>query len=261
LLYAGLTPLVFWISRRMPLERETIARYLPLHLLASVVVTAAWAAAGVLLSLLMFGEPPFGDSALNWFFTSLPFGVPVYFAVVGVERATTFFTQVRAREAQLVEARLGALRMQMQPHFLLNSLNAITVVVRDRDTDTAARMLEQLGEMLRRVVRTGGPAEVPLSEEIDFVRLYLAIEEMRFADRLRAAIDVPESVMKARVPELILQPLVENAIRHGLSRRVGPTDLIISAAREHDVLFLSVTDEGGPASRLHRAPTEEKASA
>ena len=119
----------------------------------------------------------------------------------------------------------------------------------DRDTVTATRMLEQLGEMLRRVVRTGGPAVVPLSEEIEFVRLYLAIEEARFADRLRATLDVPEGVSLAHVPELILQPIVENAIRHGLSRRVGPTDLTVSARREGDTLVLSVTDEGGPASQ------------
>jgi hypothetical protein len=254
LLYAGLTPVVFWISRRLPLVRETLAGYAPLHLVASVLITAAWAGGGVLLSLVLFGTPPYGRSAVGWFFTSLPFGVPVYFAVVGVERAATFFEEAKDRQAQLAEARLAALRMQMQPHFLLNSLNAITVVVRDRDTTTATRMLEQLGDILRRVVRTDRPMEVPLAEELEFVRQYLAIEHARFVDRLRTEFDVPEALQGALVPEFILQPLVENAIRHGLARRLSATDLIITARRKGEVLILTVRDHGtepgaGPVER------------
>lgn len=244
LLYAGLTPFVFLISRRLPMTRESILRYAPLHLLASAVLTAAWAGGGVLLSLALFGTPPYGGGAVSWFFTSLPFGVPVYFAVVGVERAATFFVEARDRQTQLAEARLAALRTQMQPHFLLNSLNAIGVVVRDGDTITATRMLEQLGDVLRRVVRTDRPPQVPLADEIDFVRQYLAIEQVRFADRLRVRLDVPEELLGASVPDLILQPLVENAVRHGLARRVGSTDLVIAARVESDALVLAVSDDG-----------------
>jgi LytS/YehU family sensor histidine kinase len=181
---------------------------------------------------------------LSWFFTSLPFGVAVYFAVLGVEHAMFYLTQSARLEAQLADARLGALRMQMQPHFLFNSLNAITVIVRDQDTATATRLLEQLGEMLRRVMRADRPQEVPLADELDFVRQYLAIETVRFSDRLRPVFDVPPELRNALVPEFLLQPLVENAVRHGLAQRLGATLLRIEARRDGDELVLTVVDDG-----------------
>lgn len=253
LLYALLTPAVFWFARRYPLTRATLARRLPVHLLAAIVLCAGWAFGGVILSYAVYGGPPWGGP-IGWFFTSLPFGVAVYFAVLGIEHAVHYFVEAREREtqaarlaAQLAEARLGALRMQLQPHFLFNSLNAITVIVRDRDTATATRMLEQLGEMLRRVMRADRPQEVPLAEELDFVRQYLAIEEMRFSDRLRPVFDVDPALHSAAVPEFLLQPLVENALRHGLAKRVTATMLRIEARREGDELVLSVIDDGpGP---------------
>ena len=254
LLYAVLTPAVFWFARRYPLTRGSLARRVPLHLLAAILLCAAWSTGGILLSWALFHSTPYGGGAVSWFLTSLPFGVAVYFAVLGVEHAVRYFLEAREREtqaarlsAQLAEARLGALRMQMQPHFLFNSLNAIAVIVRDRDTATASRMLEQLGEMLRRVMRADRPQEVTLAEELDFVRQYLAIEEIRFSDRLRPAFDVDRHVLSAAVPEFLLQPLVENALRHGLAKRVTATLLRIEARREGDELILSVIDDGpGP---------------
>lgn len=254
LVCALLTPAVFWLARRWPFTRGTLARRVPLHLLAAILLCVAWAGAGILLSLAMFGATPYGGGALSWFFTTLPFGVAVYFALLGVAHAATFFLEAREREtqaarlsAQLAEARLGALRMQLQPHFLLNTLNAVSVIVRDRDTATATRMLEQLGELLRRVTRTDRPPEIPLAEELDFVRQYLAIEEVRFSDRLRPVFAVEEHLLSAAVPEFVLQPLVENALRHGLARRVTASLLRIEARREGDDLVLAVTDDGpGP---------------
>ena len=144
LIYGLLTPLVFLLARRDPLTRAVIARRLPVHLAASIVLCAAWALAGWLLSIALFRTGPYGATLLDWFLTSLPFGAAVYFAVLGVEHALFYFVAAREREtqtarleAQLADARLGALRMQLQPHFLLNSLNAVTVIVRDRDTATA----------------------------------------------------------------------------------------------------------------------------
>ena len=137
--------------------------------------------------------------------------------------------------------------MQLHPHFLYNSLNAATVIVRDRDATTAARMLELLGEMLHRVMRTDRPQEVPLSEELEFVRQYLTIEQIRFPDRLRPEIVVPDDLLSVPVPDFVLQPLVENAIRHGLAQRVGATMLRIEARREGEDVVLTVTDDGpGP---------------
>lgn len=244
LIYAFLTPAVFWVARRLPLVKGTIARRVPAHLAASIVLCAAWAGGGSLLSLALFGQTPYGGGVLSWFLTSLPFGVAVYFAVLGVEHAVHYFFEAHDRETQLVEARMSALRMQLQPHFLLNSLNAITVVVRDRDTTTAIRMLELLGGMLRRVMRTDRPQEVALAEELDFVRQYLSIEEIRFSDRLRPVFAVDEHLRSAAVPEFLLQPLVENAIRHGVARRETATLVRIEARRDGDELVLSVTDDG-----------------
>jgi LytS/YehU family sensor histidine kinase len=187
--------------------------------------------------------------------------VAVYFAVLGVEHAARYFVEAREREtqaarlsAQLAEARLGALRTQMQPHFLFNSLNAITVIVRDRDTATATRMLEQLGDMLRRVMRSDRPQEVTLAEELEFVRQYLAIEEVRFPDRLRPVFDVDPGLMSAAVPEFLLQPLVENAIRHGLARRVGATLLRIPRARRRRSDHLGDGRRPGPEGTAEEPP-------
>jgi two-component system, LytTR family, sensor kinase len=256
LLYALLTPLVFWMAGRFPLVRGSYLRRIPLHTVAAIVLCLMWAGGGVVLrwGLGEQASPPSLPGLIQWFLISLPFGVAVYFAVLGVQHATTYFLEAREREtqaarlsAQLAEARLGALRMQLQPHFLFNSLNAITVVVRDRDNATAVRMLEQLGEMLRRVMRADRPQEVTLAEELDFVRQYLGIEEMRFSDRLRPVFAVDPALLTALVPEFVLQPLVENAVRHGLAKRSMATLLRIEARREGADLLLSVTDDGpGP---------------
>ena len=243
-LLALLTPGVFWCARRWPLERGTLARRVPLHFIFGVALCVAWAGAGILLSIPLIGGPPFGMSPLSWLFSTLPFGVAAYFALLGVEHATFYFVQSRQHEAQLAEARLGALRMQMQPHFLFNSLNAITVIVRDRDTATATRMLEQLGDMLRRVMRADRPLEVPLSEEVDFVRQYLAIEAVRFSDRLQPVFDVDPTVANAAVPEFLLQPLVENAVRHAVAQRSTPTRVTLTARRDGPDLVLVVRDDG-----------------
>lgn len=257
LLYALLTPFVFWMGRRFRLSRGVILQRLPVHVIAAVTLTAGWALGGILLSWVLSGGPPYGGSPLSWILTSLPFGLAVYFAVLGVEHAAWYFAEAREREAsasrlaaQLSEARLGALRMQMQPHFLLNSLNAITVIVRDRDTVTATRMLEHLGEMLQRVMRSDRRAEDTLARELEFIEQYLAIEGIRFADRLSVRFDVPDQLRAALVPEFILQPLVENAVRHAVAVRSEPTSIEVSARREGDDLVLEVVDDGPGPGRL-----------
>lgn len=253
LVYGLLTPVVFWWAQRWRLTRPRLVTRVPLHLLLSILLCGAWAGMGELLRWAVIPDQaaPTAGSMIGWFFISLPFGVSVYFAVLGVEHATHYFVEAREREtlaarltAQLADARLGALRMQIQPHFLLNTLNAITVIVRDRDHETATRMLEQLGDMLRRVVRTDRPPEIPLREELEFARQYLGIEQVRFSDRLKSVIAVPEALLDAMVPEFILQPLVENALRHGLAERTDTTSLTIDGLREGDDLLLRVTDNG-----------------
>ena len=257
LLYAVLTPVVFRASRRFPLERPNLARHIALHVVGALGMCVAWAALGTLLRLGIFPDAA-GASAqkvwlgfVSWVFTTLPFGVGVYFALVGIQHSFFYFAQAREREtqsarlaAQLSEARLGALRMQLNPHFLFNSLNAITVLVRDGNTEAASRMLELLSDVLRQVLRTGDTHETALAREVEFLERYLAIEQVRFSDRLRPRIEIDPAVARAAVPRFLLQPLVENALRHGIARRADAGIVQVSGRREGGQLVLTVRDDG-----------------
>lgn len=264
LLYAVLTPTVFRISRRFPLQREGLARRIALHIACALGMCVAWATLGQFLRMAIFQQAAgftmtkFWRELEGWILTTLPFGTGVYFALVGIEHALAYMAQARDREtqavrltAQLAEARLGALRMQLNPHFLFNSLNAITVLVRDQNTAAASRMLELLSDVLRLVLRAEGSPETRLSAELHFLERYLAIEQVRFSDRLQTRIDVDPAIRRAAVPQFILQPLVENAVRHGIARRTDAGLLEIAARRDGDTLVLTVRDNGpglGPAA-------------
>lgn len=266
LLYALLTPFVFRASRRFPLQRLHLRRNISLHVLGALAMCVVWAALGTLLRLEIFSnqgnvapENLWVDFA-SWVFITLPFGVGVYFALVGIQHSFFYFAQAREREtqaarlaAQLSEARLGALRMQLNPHFLFNSLNAITVLVRDHDTAAASRTLELLSDLLRQVLRTDESHETTLSRELDFLQRYLAIERIRFSDRLRPRLEVNSAVARAAVPRFLLQPLVENALRHGIASRADAGRIEVSANREDDHLVLTVRDDGPGLSAI---PTE-----
>jgi LytS/YehU family sensor histidine kinase len=146
-------------------------------------------------------------------------------------------------EAQLADARLQALRAQLQPHFLFNALNTISVLMHE-NVESADRILLQLSALLRRSLDGSEDHEVTLGEEIGFLERYLEIEQARFGGRLSYEVMVPEQALAARVPTLILQPLVENAVHHGISARAGPGRVAIKASRHGDVLRLSVSDDG-----------------
>jgi signal transduction histidine kinase len=253
LLFGAFTPLVFYLARRIPLQQRHLLHRVALHLFAAFAVCALWAASGTILRWLLLGSAgvPTAHFVLSWLFTTLPFGVAVYFAVLGIEHGIFYFTEARDQAErtarllqQLAEAGLGALRMQLNPHFLFNSLNAITVLVRDANTPAATRMLEELGELLREVLREDRSHEVPLAREIDFIKRYLGIERMRFSDRLRPIFDVDPAVLNAAVPHFVLQPLVENALRHAIAKRIEAGLVQITARREGDDLVLSVRDDG-----------------
>lgn len=267
LLYAVLTPLVFRASRRYPVRRGRLAQGFALYAAGALLMCIAWAGLGTLLRIAIFYRTAeFHGSRLwmefvGWVFTTLPFGTGVYFALLGIEHALFFMTQAREREtqaarleAQLAEARLGALRMQLNPHFLFNSLNAITVLVRDAETAAASRMLELLSELLRQVLRSEPGHETTLADELAFIGRYLEIEKVRFSDRLKPRIEVDPAIAQARVPRFILQPLVENALRHGIARRSDSGLLELSARREGDDLVLQVRDDG-PGLRTDAAVT------
>jgi two-component system, LytTR family, sensor kinase len=250
----ALTPITYYLGRRFPLRRPHLARNVVVHLCGALALCVAWAGAGVALRLILgtsWQGVSLSKHLASWMLISLPWSVFIYFAVLGCMHAFTYFVEAREREtqaaqlaAQLAEARLGALRMQLHPHFLFNSLNAITVLVRDQRTHDATRMLELLSDVLRQVLRTDPAHEVPLSEELRFLEQYLAIEQVRFSDRLNVTFAVDADVRDAAVPGFVLQPLVENALRHGLADRSEQGTVEIGARRDGGDLVLWVRDDG-----------------
>ncbi len=175
-----------------------------------------------------------------------------YGAVVGIALARDFYDQFQERASaasrlttQLAVAQLAALRMQLHPHFLFNTLNTIAMLVRGGKDDQAVTMLTRLSDLLRTMLDENPIPIVPFREEVEFVGRYLAIEQVRFHDRLRVEIDVPASCQEALVPTLILQPIVENAIRHGIARRATAGHLLIRAHHTKDNrLHIVVADDG-----------------
>lgn len=257
LLYAVLTPWVFAASRRFRLEPPRRGRHIALHVAGALLMCVAWAGMGSVLRLMVFPiEAAFSFEKYllglgSWILTTLPFGTGVYFALVGIEHSFYYFAQAREREtqaarleAQLSEARLNALRMQLHPHFLFNSLNAITVLVRDQETGAATRMLGLLSDVLRQVLRAEPAQEVALQAEVEFLERYLAIEQVRFSDRLRPRMEIAPEVQRASVPSFLLQPLVENAVRHGIAKRADAGLVEVRARREGGEVIITVRDDG-----------------
>ena len=254
LFLAALTPIVIVLARRVPLRRDRVGQLLVTHAIGALLLCLGWATLGILLGAALHTFPymgHFGRDYLSWIMTSVPWSVVMYFTILGCVYAFTYFAEAREREAQqaklsaqLAEARLGALRMQLNPHFLFNSLNALAVLVRDQKTRDASRMLELLGAVLRQVLHGEKRQEVTLAEELRFIEQYLAIEQVRFSDRLQLRWSIDPSIRGVLVPEFILQPLVENAIRHGIAKRSEPGMIEVSASPEAGDLVLRVSDDG-----------------
>jgi LytS/YehU family sensor histidine kinase len=153
-------------------------------------------------------------------------------------------TEVAQLSEQLAQAQLNALRRQIEPHFLFNALNAISGLIREGRSDAAADMIAALSDFLRRTLAGSSRQEVRLIDEMEFVQSYLVIQQARFADRLRVDIDVPGDLENASVPNLILQPLVENAVKHGIAKRKDGGAIRITAAAHGNLLLLSVSNDG-----------------
>jgi two-component system, LytTR family, sensor kinase len=145
---------------------------------------------------------------------------------------------------QLAKAQLSVLRQQIEPHFLFNTLNTVAGLVREGKNDGAVDMIAGLSDLLRRTLQTSDKQQMELGEELEVVKQYLEIEKARFAERLRVDVDVPEELLRARVPSLILQPIVENAVKHGIAKSVQGGAIAISAARRNGTLTLSVANDG-----------------
>jgi signal transduction histidine kinase len=248
LLWVPLTVGLLWIVKRRPVVRGDVVGALGVAMLAvaGVIVLRAAAVAAFNPWLHWYPGPVPGwtellrISAFNNFTTAWMV-VGVLHAVVFAERAR----QAEKRENLLVQARLGSLTAQLNPHFLFNALNSTAELVH-ADPDAADRMLVSLGTLLRHSLRREGEQEVALAEELDLLAHYLDIEKTRLGPRLRVAMAIEKDVLMARVPPLLLQPLVENAVRHAVARRSTPGQIRIEARRDGAKLCLRVADDGCP---------------
>ena len=253
LVFGPLTWIPYKFARRFPFVRDRIVRTVAAHVVGAILMSLSWTLFGVLLVRLIARRPgvPFVRYFATSLLTNLSLCVFLYFAVLGCIYAFTYYREARERQAaeallaaQLAEARLSALRMQLNPHFLFNSLNAITVLVRDQKTGDASRMLELLSGVLRQVLQSNHRQEVTLEDELKFLEKYLAIEQVRFSDRLTILWSIDADSRNALVPEFILQPLVENAIRHGIGKLSEAGLIEIEARVSQDDLLLVVKDSG-----------------
>jgi signal transduction histidine kinase len=253
-LWAAFTPLVAKLARRFPLAGRSRAQTFGAHLVASILFGVAHSTFFALVYPPLMGVP--------FHFTHHLRGLPsiltvflltnllTYWGIVGIcwtveALRLSHERELRASqlEAQLAAARLERLQTQLHPHFLFNALNSVLPLV-FRDREAAARTVSQLEKLLRRSLDTDAAQLVPLARELEFLEMYLEIQKTRFQDRLRVAFDVPTELVQARVPNLILQPIVENAIKHGVSAQPGAGRVAISARRENGMLVLRVRDDG-----------------
>ncbi len=252
-------PVVFELARRFRFDRQSWRGALLVHIPAAALVTSLhiiFVATGRFGLQQLWGiDAKWQAAVLDNFFRTLDFELPVYWALVGLHHALDYYRQVRAREVsaaqvemRLVEAQLQALQRQLQPHFLFNTLHAISALVR-RDPDKAEEMIERLSDLLRITLDKVALQEVTLAEEIEYLRAYLDIEQVHFGSRLEITYRIDMHALDGLVPNLILQPLAENAIRHGLEPRASGGRLTIDVSRQSQRLVLSVADNGRGMSR------------
>ena len=254
--WALATPLVVNLARQHPINRAMSGRTVGIHLAAFAVVSAvaeAWAAE---LQVLFnpWGHrqsPTFVDTwstmLLYQVFTFLiayALILTVTYVVDARERIARQITETSRLNEELSRAQLAALRRQMEPHFMYNTLNSIAGLVRDQRNDAAVSMIVGLSEFLRRASADSHRSQVTLLEEVEYLQRYLEIQKVRFGDRLQVSVDIPAELLHAQVPNLLLQPLVENAIKHGISQRVAGGCVRVAGARHNGSLYLSVYNDG-----------------
>jgi sensor histidine kinase YesM len=252
-IWLALTPLVIWFSRSFRIEGGQRLKSVTVHCLASL--------AFLLFQVFLFTviSTPFG-----WYSQLTPFSnryfllilnftpsdVMFYWGIVVIEHALDYYRKLQERElrasqleAQLAQSQLQVLKMQLHPHFLFNTLNAISALIRE-SPDEADEMVSRLGDLLRMTLETAGLQEVPFKKELEFLKHYLDIEQTRFQDRLKVELAIEPDTLDGLVPSMILQPLVENSVRHGVAPRPEGGCIKIKAWRDNSLLRLEVEDDG-----------------
>lgn len=251
------TPLILWLARRYRIERHNWLRRLLLHLLFSVVVVSAILAVNYPIFMYVWGRAGFitAFGLFRFLYANLDRWLFIYWVIVFMSHAFNYYINYRKGElkaaelrTQLVQSQLEALKMQVHPHFLFNTLHSISAML-SKDTEGARRMIVRLGDFLRLTLENSGSMEVTLQQEIEFLNGYLEIERIRFKDRLTTDIRVDPAVLDVRVPNLILQPIVENAMRHAIGNSTSGRVEVV-AAPVNGVVRIEVRDNGPGMSAL-----------
>lgn len=248
------TPFIILLDRRLPFSGRQLGKRVSAHLAASPIITLLGFYVMRILQVLL-GITPWSSIYPKQVFSRMMLGWQlwfwlIYWIVAGAIQAYRYYERYMNTELRLErlehsfsEARLNALRMQLDPHFLFNALNTISSHV-ERDPKLTRRMIEHLGDLLRMSLESKDRQEVPLVEEIAFLEHYLEIQKIRFGDQLRVVMDVAPEVKYAAVPSMFIQPLVENAIRHGISRRAAGGTIVVRAKPLGERLEIRILDDG-----------------
>lgn len=261
------SPVVFWLGKKFRLERQSLFQSLIVHIPASALFTVIQLIAAETVFQTIRSSPLRLYDAFQAIQFSFAFNFHInlltYWAILGISYGRDYYKKFQDRElrathleAQLSQAQLQALKMQLHPHFFFNTLNTISSLMH-KDVQDADRVLARLGDLLRYSLRNVGVQEVTLKEELEFLQRYLEIEQIRFGERLKVYMMIDQSLSEAKVPNLILQPLVENAIRYAVGPRTSGGTIEISAERVNGNLKLSVKDNGPGLPNDHQATSSE----
>lgn len=251
----ALSPIIYWLIRTFTFEKKKWLFSLFIHIFAGIALTLIQQAVDALV-LPKLGylpnSPPrtFFETYRHYVALNFHFGIAIYWSVLGIYQAFKYYQKARARElqttqleARLAQTRLQVLKFQLQPHFLFNTLNTISELVY-KSPESADRMITNLSDLLRLSLEKLEVQEVSLQQELDFLQKYVEIEQMRFHDRLKIEMNVAPETLDAVVPNMILQPLVENSIKHGIAPLSQGGTVKISAERRNGSLLLDVSDNG-----------------
>jgi two-component system LytT family sensor kinase len=250
-LWALFTPLVLWLAHRYCIQRQNWLRRAGLHFVISIILSSVLLAIHYVALMFIFERTSFLTpfAIFRFAYINLEKFLLVYWTILLMSHAFRYYNSYRKGElkaselrTQLVQSQLEALKMQVQPHFLFNTLHSISALL-SKDTEGARRMITRLGDFLRLTLENSGSMEVTLQQEIEFLNGYLEIERIRFQDRLTTDIRVDPDVLDVRVPNLILQPIVENAMRHAIGNSTSGR-VEVTAAPRNGVVRIEIKDNG-----------------
>lgn len=254
-IWFALSPLILWLSNRFTFDNGRWRTAVPIHIAASVLIALVQLAIDAFVLpklgyLRRFPTTSFFETYKIFLLVNLHLSIAIYWGVLSIHQSIKYYRKYRERElqtsqleARLAHSRLQVLRAQLHPHFLFNTLNAISELIY-RDAASAERMITDLSDLLRMSFENLEVQEIPLKQELEFLEKYLEIEQTRFHDRLKVEMNISPETLDASVPNMILQPLVENAIKHGIAPRSEGGRIDISAARNNGDLELTVKDNG-----------------